>query len=127
MEELSQQTNPTADPKIEQELYRKASARASYKKHLIIYILVNLLLWIVWFFIFRNNEDKTFFTAILFVSFAWLVILIAHFFFVYKFNQSMIEKELKKLKKERKKVEEEVKKLKSELTDSNNNTDTINH
>lgn len=38
-------TTPTRDP----QLWRMARARASFKSHLVTYLLVNLLLWAVWF------------------------------------------------------------------------------
>lgn len=96
-------------------LYKKASRRAGFKMHAGIFILANLLLWVVWFFVFRNSDSivrSQTGNAILFFSIAWLIVIIAHFLIVYKWNKSMVEKELENLKKELREKERELKNLK---------------
>ena len=103
-------TMDNEDPK----LLKKASLRAGFKIHLGIFILVNLLCWVVWYFGFRGGDTTTSqktMEASLFLSVAWTIILIGHFFVAYKWNKSMVEKELSILKKEMKEKEEELNKF----------------
>lgn len=98
------------DPKI----YKKANQRAHFKFHLAIYVLVMLVLWILYFFLFRatapdasvadavkNTKDQfSFFDFTVLVTALWTVIVVFHGLFIYKFNSSMLEKEIKALQKE---------------------------
>ena len=51
-------------------------------KHAIIYVFVNAILWLVWFFAFRGGENATFFSMVALISSVWLIILLGHI--VYK-------------------------------------------
>lgn len=98
----------------EQKLIRKARIRASFKIHALLFILVNALFWVIWYFVFRNTEaDQLFFKSILFVTIAWFIILVGHYIFVYKFNSTLVEKELAKLKKQIEKDKKEIERLKT--------------
>lgn len=106
------ETEIAAAVEEEKKLFNKARARAAFKIHIIIYLLVNALFWIIWYFVFRGTEaNNIFFRSILFVTLAWAVIAIGHYVFVYVFNATMAEKELKKLKKQIARDEEKLKKL----------------
>lgn len=107
MEEINEQATVTHDEEkvmVDPKLYKQASRRVAFKSHVFIYILINLLLWVVWAFIFRKPDDPaadtTFFKCILFVSIVWFIILLVHYVIVYRGNKSLIDKELKKLQKE---------------------------
>ena len=106
---------PEITPEEEAKLERMASRRTGFKKHLAIFILVNAFLWIVWGFLFRDSEEKTFLMAILFVLIVWLLVLILHYLMVYKWTKSYKEKELNSLKKMRLKQLQEMEDLKAEL------------
>lgn len=101
----------------ERKLYAKAHARASFKKHLIIFILINLLLWVIWYFVFKpkgsTGTDVAHVCA--FVTIAWLLILAGHYVFVYVFNATLVEKELKHLKSQISNNEKEIGRLRSIL------------
>lgn len=104
----------TAERENEKKLYDKAHSRATFKIHLMIFILVNALFWVLWYFVFRGTEaDRMIFKSVLFVTIAWLIILIGHHVFVYVFNATFVEKELKKLKKQIAKSEQEIERLKT--------------
>ena len=106
----------------EELLLKKAHRRSSFKVHLAIFILANLFLWLFWFFFLKNRHDETaqaLLQGLLFISLAWLIMIIAHYLFVYKWNKTLVEKELKKLKKEIKKQEEEIEKMKEEMENNN--------
>lgn len=102
-------------------LYSKARKRAAFRIHLLIFILVNALFWVIWYFVFRTTEsdpgkiatDQQVFRAVLFLTIAWLIILIGHHVFVRIFDSTIVEKELKKIKKQIEENEKELKRLKA--------------
>ena len=103
-----------AEQENEKKLYNKARNRAAFRIHLLIFILVNALFWVIWYFVFRGTEaNDVFFKAVLFVTIAWLIILIGHNVFVRVFNSTIVEKELKKIKKEIENNEKELQRLKT--------------
>ena len=104
----------TAEQENEKKLYNKARNRAAFRIHLLIFILVNALFWVIYFFVFKGTEaNDVFFKAVLFVTIAWLIILIGHNVFVRVFNSTIVEKELKKIKKEIENSEKELLRLKT--------------
>lgn len=116
-ENLNQEAVKAAELlKEEEKLYKTARKRVGFKKHLVIYLLVNLFVWVVWFFVFRvTGEGETqpdrFLQAILFLTIAWGIALVAHYLIVYKWNKSLIEKEVQRLKKEQEKLKKELESL----------------
>jgi fatty acid desaturase len=86
---------------IDNELVLKtAKKRVGFKKHLTVFILVNLLFWVVFYFIFKGKEGQTFFHTILFVLITWTIIIIGHYFYAIKWNKKMLEKEIESIMKE---------------------------
>lgn len=106
---------PEITPEEEAKLEKMASRRTGFKKHLAIFILVNAFLWVVWSFLFRDSEEKTFLMAILFVLIVWALVLILHYLMVYKWTKSYKEKELNSLKKLRLRQIQEMEDLKAEM------------
>lgn len=103
-----------AEQENEKKLYNKARNRAAFRIHLLIFILVNALFWVIWYFVFRGTEaNDVFFKSVLFVTIAWLIILIGHNVFVKIFNSTIVEKELKKIKKQIEDNEKELQRLKA--------------
>jgi len=103
-------------------LLKNASRRAGFKIHLAISILVNLLLWIFWLFFLKGRSNETafaLFQGILFISLVWFIVIVAHYLFVYKWNKTLVEKELMKLKQEIKNHEEKIERLKKEKGKNN--------
>ena len=103
-----------SDP-VDRKLYKKASRRAAFKIHLAVYFLVNLIFWLIWFFIIKSEEPNPTSTktlnALIFFTIVWLLLLIGHYLAVYKWNKSLVEKELNKLLKENRANEEKLRKL----------------
>ena len=89
----------------EREIISKAKKRVGFKIHSIIYLLACLLLWIFWFFIFSTSEDlnRSALNVCLFITLAWGICIIAHYLFVYKWDKTYIEKEIKHLKEQKEK------------------------
>ena len=79
---------------------KTAKKRVVFKKHATIYILVNLLLWVLFFFLFKGKEDPTFFNIILFIFITWTIVIIGHYFYAMKWNKEMLEKEIETIMKE---------------------------
>ena len=117
---------PEITPEEEAKLAKMAARRTGFKKHLAIFILLNAFLWVVWSFLFRDSEDKTFLMAILFVLIVWLLVIILHYLMVYKWTKSYKDKELNSLKKMRLKQLQEIENLKAEMshTEENNAEET---
>ena len=113
---------PEITPEEEAKLAKMASRRTGFKKHLAILILLNAFLWVVWSFLFRDSEDKTFLMAILFVLIVWLLVLILHYLMVYKWTKSYKDKELNSLKKMRLKQLQEIENLKAEMAQEEEKT-----
>lgn len=116
------------DPRI----YKKANQRAHFKFHLAIYVLSMLVLWIIYIFLFKATEPKTagevinggmtFLKFVVLLTALWTVIIVFHGLFIYKFNSSMLEKEIKALQKEIKEKEELKRALMTMKKDSDNNS-----
>ena len=106
---------PEITPEEEAKLEKMASRRTGFKKHFAIFFLVNVFLWVVWYFLFRDNTENTFLMAILFVFIVWLLGIILHYMIVYKWTKSYKEKELNSLKKMRLKQLQEMEALKAEM------------
>ena len=107
---------------IDIKTYKAANKRAHFKRHTAIYFLLMIVLWVLYFFIFR--EPKTpetadapmglFLKCILFVTILWTVLLFFHYLFVYRLNSTMVDREIKKLQKEIEKKKAHLEQLKEE-------------
>jgi hypothetical protein len=91
----SQTTAQTKD----ENLWRIAKRRASFKRHLFAYILINLFLWGIWAVgAYRHGSYEHFWP--IYVSLGWGIGLFFDFFNSYMgFKESMEEKEYQKLLK----------------------------
>ena len=119
---------------IDIKTYKTANKRAHFKRHIAIYSLLMIVLWVLYFFIFR--EPKTpetadapmgmFLKCTLFVTIIWTVLLFFHYLFVYRLNATMVDREIKKLQKEIEKKKEILENLKEEAKqlEENAGTDT---
>ena len=110
---------PEISPEEEAKLAKMAGRRTSFKIHLAIFLIANVFLWVVWYFLFKGKEDTTFLKAILFVLIVWLLGVILHYLIVYKWTKSYKEKELTSLKKLRQQQLLEIENLKAELNRKN--------
>ena len=76
---------------------KTAKKRVRFKKHLTLYILINLMLWVVYFI---PLDRKTFLYVLLSILSIWTLVMIAHYFFAIKWNKKMLDKEVKSLLRE---------------------------
>ncbi len=78
------------------ELMKAAKARVTFKTHFMIFIMGNILIWLVWlmmYYIFIVT-----FPWALFPTVGWGVGLAFHYFIVFKWNEKWVEKEYQRLK-----------------------------
>ena len=134
---MEENTNVTEQPElIDIKTYKAANKRVHFKRHIAIYALVMIVLWVLYFFIFREpktpeNADAPmglFLKCSLFVTILWTVLLFFHYLFVYRLNSTMIDREIKKVQKEVEekkamlgKLKEEAGQLEAETNPGKNN------
>ena len=101
----------------EKQMRSVAVGRVSFKIHLTVFVVVNLVLWCLWFTIFNaivtneNIADAILKTSVC-ITVVWLLIVLLHYLIVYRWNSTLVEKELRRMKKARKKVLEEIEEMK---------------
>ncbi|HEX2630473.1 MAG TPA: 2TM domain-containing protein [Chitinophagaceae bacterium] len=88
-------TPPDRDPK----LWAIASKRASFKKSLVTYLIINAFLWALWYITHGRNHNDSWPWPI-WVSLGWGIGLLFHFFSAYVIpTENSTEKEYDRLKK----------------------------
>lgn len=118
MAEINQNI-PEITPEEERKLEKMASRRTSFKIHFAIFLIANVFLWVVWYFLFKGSEDITFLKAILFVLIVWALAVVLHYMIVYKWTKSYKEKELSSLRKLHQQHIQEIQALKAEMSHEN--------
>lgn len=79
-------------------LMELARRRASFKYHLFSYLLVNTLLWILWFISSSRNTHASVFPWPLYPMLGWGIGLFSHYVGAYVFpKQNLVEREYEKL------------------------------
>jgi hypothetical protein len=87
-----------SQPRDEQ-LWKLAKKRADFKTSLAFYIVINIFLWLIWFFTADKPEDLRGIPWPVWVMTGWGIGIIMQYFDAYGANKdSMAEKEYKKLK-----------------------------
>ena len=87
-----------SQPRDEQ-LWKLAKKRADFKTSLAFYIVINIFLWLIWFFTADKPEDLRGIPWPVWVMTGWGIGIIMQYFDAYGGNKdSMVEKEYKKLK-----------------------------
>ncbi len=83
----------------DERLWKIAKKRADFKTSLIFYFVINLFLWVIWFFTGRGPEDSGKIPWPLWVMAGWGIGIIVQYIDAYGGNkESIAEKEYKKLK-----------------------------
>lgn len=92
----STKTDETRDP----ELWELAQKRASFKKHLATYLVMNTFFWIVWYFTKQDSSGT--FPWPVWPMFGWGIGLFFHYMGAYiKYKKNSVEREYEKLKNQR--------------------------
>ena len=118
----------------EKSFEKRARQRVHFRIHFCIYLLVVALLWLLWFFLFKNastGEGSIFLKLSWAVTLIWGLVVLAHYLFAIRWNKSMVEKEVAKLKKREAELKKQETKLKEQLAQLNTRLDKqqeeINH
>lgn len=87
-------------------LWQLAQKRASFKRHLVTYIVINLFLWMLWYFTKRSYDYSSqygFFPWPLWPTLGWGIGLLFHFIGAYiSTGHNSVEREYEKLKNQNK-------------------------
>jgi hypothetical protein len=83
----------------DQELWKKAHERASFKMHLIIYFIVIAFLWLLWAFVGYINDGTYGQKWPLYPMLGWGLGVLLHYLIVYSWKQKMTQNEYNKLLK----------------------------
>jgi hypothetical protein len=82
----------------DEKLWMTAKKRFEFKKHLIIYLIVNIFLWCLWLFASSKNGNN-FMPWPAYVTIGWGIGLVFQYAAAYgRFNEAMIENEYQRLK-----------------------------
>jgi L-asparagine transporter-like permease len=95
--------NNRSELKLHTELREKARSNVNFKMHRTIFFLANILIWLVSALLYYAFS-LTWLWAI-FPTAIWLIILIFHYLWVFRWNKDRVEKEYQKLLKEFEKKE----------------------
>lgn len=117
MEENLIQENEFTETESQRE--KRARKHVQFKIHLCIYILVVAFFWLLWFFLFKNTDGSArdmFFKLSWAITLFWLLFIIGHYLFAYKWNRSYLEKEVGKLQKKEKKLKKQLAELRERVS-----------
>ena len=81
----------------DQLLWQTAKARVAFKKNLIPYLSVNILLWIIWFLTSFKN-DRSGIPWPIWSTIFWGIDIVSKYFKAYHADFNSVEKEYEKLK-----------------------------
>ena len=98
--------------------------RVYFKVHLAIFLVINLIVWVLWFMLFNTIVTdpyigRAILKAFLCITLVWLLLVILHYLIAYKWNKTFVEKELNKQRKHRDKQLKEIEKIKAKIAESN--------
>jgi 2TM domain len=81
------------------ELWELAKKRAGFKRHFIVYAIVNVFLWVMWFYSGRHFHQNLYVPWPMWTTLGWGIGLAFHFAGAYIFPKVYsVEKEYQKLK-----------------------------
>gem|GEM_PF-1199150 len=118
----SQEKTTVPDVNVEEEakMQNVATSRMRFRIHLGLFILINLIIWVLYFTLFNAIvTDYSIKWAILKVficiTLAWLLLVILHYCIAFKWNKTLVEKELSRIKKQRNKQLKKIEELKAQI------------
>jgi hypothetical protein len=82
---------------VDKDVWRKARERAGFKIHFIIYIIGIALFWVVWAFIVYINKSEYDNMWPVYPMLGWGLIVLLHYFIVYRWKNKLSQKEYEKL------------------------------
>lgn len=109
----------------EASMINASKSRVIFKIHLTVFMVVNLIIWALWFTLFNAVVTDAYISsailkAFLCVTLVWFLIVILHFLIAYRWNRTLVEKELARIKKQRAKQLKEIEKIKAKIAEAKN-------
>ncbi len=86
-----------ADQTVNKDIWKKARERAGFKIHLIIYIICIALIWVTWAFIVYINNEENVHKWPVYPMLGWGLIVLLHYFIVFRWKNKLTQKEYEKL------------------------------
>ncbi|MBL4710693.1 MAG: 2TM domain-containing protein [Flavobacteriales bacterium] len=84
----------------EEKIREEAKERVAFKKHLKVYVAVNILTWAMWCLTsFKDGRTHGYWP--IYSTLGWGFGVLMHYIGVYNKNESAVEREIEKIKKER--------------------------
>jgi len=82
--------------KSDEKLYEEAEARVGFKRHLIFYIIINLVIWAFWYFSRAIHGHYDGYWPV-YTTLGWGIGVVSHFIGIYR-NNDAVDREYQKLK-----------------------------
>ncbi|MBO7587451.1 MAG: 2TM domain-containing protein [Bacteroidales bacterium] len=113
-------TIPDVNVEEEAKMQNVATSRMRFRIHLGLFVLINLIIWVLYFTLFNAIvTDYSIKWAILKVficiTLAWLLLVILHYCIAFKWNKTLVEKELNRIRKQRSKQLKKIEELKAAI------------
>ena len=89
----------TISPEEEARMINVAKVRVIFKIHIAVFLVLNLIIWALWFTLFDAVVTDAYTSNIILkvslcITIVWLLIVILHYCIAYKWSRTFIEKEL---------------------------------
>ncbi len=125
MAEEEKNITETISTEEEARLINVSKNRVAFKVHLTIFLLVNLIMWVLRFTLFNTivtseNINSAILKVFICITLVWFLIVLLHYFIAYRWNKTLVEKQLNKLKKQREKQLKEIEKVKAKIAEAKN-------
>ncbi len=123
MSEEEKNINETISPEEEARMINVSKSRVIFKVHFTIFLLINLIIWALWFTLFNAIVtdpaiNDGIFKVCACITLVWFLIVLLHYLIAYRWNKTLIENELKKIKKQRAKQLAEIEKIKAKIAEA---------
>ena len=117
--------NNTISAEEEASMINASKSRVIFKIHLTVFVVINLIIWALWFTLFNAVVTDAYIStailkAFLCVTLVWFLIVILHFLIAYRWNRTLVEKELARIKKQRAKQLKEIERIKAKIAEAKN-------
>ena len=91
---------PQEETPEERKRRAKAKNRVNMRIHCTIFILVCALLWVLYFFLFKDSDlGRSMLKFCAGLTLIWFIIVYFHYLVVFKWGKSYVDKEVRKLRK----------------------------
>ena len=121
--------NESISSEEEAQMINVSKARVIFKIHLAVFLVLNLIIWALWFTLFDAIVTDPYTSNIILkvslcITIVWLLIVILHYAIAYKWSKTLVEKELARIKKQRGKQLKEIETLKAKIAETKVNNQT---